>query len=299
MISVRAWHRRAARWIVVATLPAAAACSLFYPFDDITIGEGPRDGSASDALASDVSSSETGVPESGVPDRSSPGCPGERGSAMVRITVAGVADFCIDSTEVTRAQYQAFLDSSEQRIRPDAACTTNTSYLPAAPFPDLDSSLPVGKIDWCDAYAFCAWAGKRLCGAIGGGPLAPDATTDPDKGEWILACTKHGGRAYSYGGQSYVDGSCNSGFGDSGGAVLPVASLPTCQGGYDGVFDMIGNVYEWENSCDGVPGAEDAMCSDQGGSFRTSNGCKASGMTPHFWQFSGDWGIRCCADVKN
>src|SRR5689334_12145134 len=38
------------------------------------------------------------------------GCPSGRGPAMLRIDVA--APFCIDTTEVTRAQYKTFLDSA-------------------------------------------------------------------------------------------------------------------------------------------------------------------------------------------
>ena len=47
-----------------------------------------------------------------------------------------------------------------------------------------------------------------------------------------------------------------------GGTLVPVASLPGCQGGYPGVFDMSGNVEEVEDSCDDA-----GTCYSRGGSF--------------------------------
>jgi hypothetical protein len=32
-------------------------------------------------------------------------------------------------------------------------------------------NFPITNVDWCDAYAYCAGIGKRLCGKIGGGTL--------------------------------------------------------------------------------------------------------------------------------
>src|SRR6185437_5545544 len=110
--------------------------------------------------------------------------------------------------------------------------------------PPTKGSDPVVCVDWCDAQAYCAWAGKRLCGAIGGGP----ATTygDPNESQWYNACSNGGTTSFPYG-NDYVAGDCNG-----GATVAAVGTTPGCQGltsPYFGIFDMSGNVKEWEDHC--------------------------------------------------
>jgi len=90
-------------------------------------------------------------------------CPGDAGPTMVR-----VGSFCIDSTEVTVAHYAAFVDAYPSLDAQPPACSFNTSLAPVwpedagVPAPDM----PVRYIDWCDAYAYCLWAGA--CRSRGG-----------------------------------------------------------------------------------------------------------------------------------
>lgn len=99
---------------------------------------------------------------------------------------AGVFAFCIDRTEVTQSAYDAFLSATTNGgpARPDG-CTTKKSNTVAL---GSDGTMPVRNVDWCDAYAYCAWAGKRLCGRTGGGGAMTAAeTTSATGNEWHLA----------------------------------------------------------------------------------------------------------------
>jgi len=104
-------------------------------------------------------------------------CGGTGGPAQVAVDLLG-KQYCIDATEVTRAQYAVFYaDSNRPTI---ARCAWNTDYTATMwPATVMTQDYPVVGVDWCDAATFCAWAGKRLCGAIGGGTLvsAEAATT--------------------------------------------------------------------------------------------------------------------------
>jgi sulfatase modifying factor 1 len=54
-----------------------------------------------------------------------------------------------------------------------------------------------------------------------------------------------------------------------GGTTVPVGSMIACQSavpGYEGVFDLSGNVSEWQDSCDGT--GRSGVCLAQGGSFQ-------------------------------
>jgi formylglycine-generating enzyme required for sulfatase activity len=215
---------------------------------------------------------------------------------MVRVDVAGGPSFCIDSTEVTRAHYKQFLDAALSPSAQPAFCAqANPSFQTLA---DLTSDgvldLPVVQVDWCDALAFCTWAGKRLCGDLAdGGPLPFDAAADPARSEWTVACSRNGSRAYPYGGTSMPD-ACNAAS-DLG--AFAVGTKKGCQGGYDGIFDMVGNVTEWENACEGLEVDGGGRCADRGASYKYPGACSTAGSEMRTG-FASDWGIRCCATPK-
>jgi hypothetical protein len=107
------------------------------------------------------------------PDSIAGSCPsGLPGPAMVPAGAFALPTMCIDATEVTNAHYAAFLASSPAPGSGPGACTWNVRYEPLFhwPPPPERAAFPVVDVDWCDAFAYCAWAGKRLCGDPGGGP---------------------------------------------------------------------------------------------------------------------------------
>lgn len=229
---------------------------------------------------------------------------------MVRIPAPDGTTYCIDSTEVTNYQYLRFLqaktsaDGGTDTSGQDAWCSWNTSYEPEgmACVAHFDAYVrpdhPVVCVDWCDAYAYCKWAGKHLCGKIGGGANAYADPADPTKSQWFNACSKGGTLTYPYGG-TYSGLVCNGS--DNGGAVtVPVGSKATCEGGYAGLFDLSGNVSEWEDSCNGTAGPDDA-CRLRGGSFRygllvSSLRCDDAGTINRSISYNPEFGFRCCAE---
>jgi sulfatase modifying factor 1 len=218
---------------------------------------------------------------------------------MVLIEVSPTVHFCIDSTEVSRGQYKTFLDTNPLPSSQPSFCSWNTDLSPNTAIAPLTlTTLPVTKLDWCDAYAFCAWAGKRLCGSLAdGGPTrAPDGplhalAEDASTSEWMTACSHNNASNFPYG-PTLIPSNCNH---DGGTDPAPVGSYPNCVGGYPGLFDMIGNVTEWENFCDDGVG-KDAKCLDRGGSYAggAENRCNYASLDNVQVQ-SSDWGVRCCA----
>ena len=192
---------------------------------------------------------DAGVSEASTPPNT--GCP----AGMVRVDT-----YCIDRTEVTVARYARFVgsrgsDTTGQRTD----CVGNETFVPAnwetGRAPD---DFPVSNVDFCDALAFCAWDGKRLCGAIDGGALAMSAMNDPARSQWFRACSRAGTRTFPYGVD--LDGQrCSGAVRDAG--FQPSGSFADCEGGYDGILDLAGSVREWEDACD----AEG--CLQRGGAF--------------------------------
>jgi formylglycine-generating enzyme required for sulfatase activity len=158
------------------------------------------------------------------------------------------------------------------------------------------ATAAVSNVDWCDAFAYCAFAGKRLCGKIGGGPVAADAAADPAQDEWFAACSHadDGQHAFPYG-NVYDAATCNA----SSGARVAVGSFPGCVGGYPGLFDMAGNVWEWENRCLRGAAADAATdpCGTRGGGFSsgTSSTC-ANAQSDLRSTALEKVGFRCCAN---
>lgn len=235
---------------------------------------------------------------------------GLRGPLMVPIVVPESGSFCIDSTEVTNLHYRAFLQAGFPLDPQSALCGWNKDYTPAWWEGRPADNWPVIGVDWCDARAYCAWAGKRLCGKVGGGNIYSaypplHHPVDPLEGEWTYACTAGGTLTFPYGNvydatacvtQTY-DGDLYFTAGDH---IRPVREATRCGGGFAGLYDMGGNATEWVDSSNREVGESD-IANRFGASYVSysldslGTNCTAYGGATRDSQ-SGDTGIRCCKD---
>ncbi|MFW5738989.1 MAG: formylglycine-generating enzyme family protein [Myxococcota bacterium] len=209
------------------------------------------------------------------------------------------AGFWIDSTEVTRAQYQSWLDTTPLKAGQPSECNWNDDYTPGCHWPPGDEpDHPVSCVDWCDAYAFCSAVGKRLCGKIGGGPAALEDRDDSSRSQWYYACSSNGLYEYPYG-NDFNDSACNVEEAQQGG-IAGTASFEECKSsepGFEGVFDLTGNVREWTDACTGAAGADDS-CEERGGSYGMAGigtRCRLATTAKRNEPAEG-LGFRCCRD---
>jgi hypothetical protein len=232
--------------------------------------------------------------EGGTDTGSSIQCP----SGMLVVPVQGASAYCIDAVEVTYAEYTVFYDANPTTASQPASCAWNVGWTPSGAWPNSPSTgdEPVRYVNWCQADAYCTYAGKHLCGAIGGGSAAPANFKNASTDQWFNACSAQGENLYPYG-VTYNASDCNGG-GSAGPAVYE--SWLTCQGGEPGVYNMSGNVAEWEDACSASTGATDA-CPIRGGSYLDGSGnlrCDSDQTSLPITQprsYAGnDVGFRCC-----
>jgi formylglycine-generating enzyme required for sulfatase activity len=77
---------------------------------------------------------------------------------------------------------------------------------------------------------------------------------------------------------------------DASGTTKPVEGSPACNGALPGVYDMVGNVFEWENGC------SNGSCRARGGDYASpQTGCSL-GTLFNAAQGFPDVGFRCCID---
>lgn len=262
--------------------------------DDAAVADAGVDAATGDVATPDVSSD--AWPAEAVV--ASPGCGARPGPKMVRVeTLAdgGAVAFCIDTTEVTNAQYQHFLGSPTKPALP-AYCGGNT--WPAAVTDVTRRSRPRTNVDWCDAWAYCAWAGKRLCGAIGGGHGSYYDWLVSEHSQWSFAC-----------GNGVSDTRFPYGMGERADAcvtkaseVVDVASLDSCRGTvapFNEVYDMVGNAGEWDDACSGYEGTTPGtrVCKVRGGwTPNTGQSCDDEHESSADFT-AGDLSFRCCVDL--
>lgn len=259
--------------IVGALLVAASigACSSFEggstPTDDG--GLTGDDASGVDQLVDDVAAGDASTAEAAVDAAPFP--------EMVVVDFSS-KPFRIDREEVTAADWSAFVagaadagylatpgcaykNDSNGRRGPLDACLAGHGFAP---------NEPISCIDWCDADAYCRWRGKRLCGAIGGGPNGTDGESNAALSQWTQACIggNFGADQYPYPPDAAVPdgGICNNSDAHRGKAA-PVTDFPGCIGGVPGLHDMSGNVEEWVDSCSGTLNGPNDPCIIHGGSY--------------------------------
>jgi formylglycine-generating enzyme required for sulfatase activity len=154
--------------------------------------------------------------------------------------------FWIDRTEVTNAQYAAFLQDQGNQVEgyqpwldvEAGDCLieqAGDAFRPKAGYEDH----PVIRVTWYGAHAYCEWAGKRL----------------PTEAEWEKAARGPDGRIYPWGDEfdgtrlNFCDTNCprdsrQEAWDDGFAETAPVGSYPDGASPY-GALDMAGNAWEW------------------------------------------------------
>jgi formylglycine-generating enzyme required for sulfatase activity len=269
------------------------ACSSFGD-DEVGPADGDSGTSQADATSTQDGQAVDGGTEGGDGGPvTSPFCPTNvQGPKLV--FVEGV---CIDETEVTTAQYAAYWSARKNEVRSDACANveaTDPSTMGACQ--GRPGNYPVGCVNWCDAEAYCAWAGKRLCKAMGGDDLSWALRGEWGAAEWVHACTAGGKQTFPTGAFWDGDAGCNV-IGAS--ANGPVAADIGCEGP-NGVKHLAGNVGEWIGTC--TTSMEGVTCGVSGETwkFRSANAspgdCTAKDEDPRDGRYD-DLGFRCCANV--
>lgn len=246
-------------------------------------------------------------------------CPqGTGGAKMVLIPLPDGNAYCIDEREAVYAEYKAFLEAKGENFDGQPAeCEANTSFVPGWEDPsheipqcsvwliDSEPDRAVQCLDFCDAWAFCSWAGKRLCSEVGvkskGLHFVPDDELSQlyksARSEWFHVCSQGGTTEYPYGNE-YEPGKCidEAKIQTEGESALDVRDTTgnTCHGTsspYDEVHNMSGSVKQWQNIC------RTSGCAIQGGSWQTPSNCSDASGVKSLMSVNVGVGVRCCADA--
>ena len=171
--------------------------------------------------------------------------PGTCPADMVEVGLGGV---CIDATEITCPRMAEFLTEHGNECRPEGLVDPDSYYFCIEPTEDYCltetqgqwasrpgfEAYPITSVTFAGSLLACEAWGKRLCSIE----------------EWSRACEGPDAFSYPYG-NTYDPLACNAcndnEYPDCQYPREPenVGSFPGCEGGYGGLFDMIGNVSEW------------------------------------------------------
>jgi len=141
-----------------------------------------------------------------------------------------VDTFYMDTFEVTNGRYLEFVKATGHRVPQNPTNPTRNLWQGDA-ITDSLADRPVINVDWYDAEAYCKWAGKRL----------------PTEAEWEKAAKGTSDRRFPWGNVEPTDKHLNFNqrwIGEK--TLMPVGSYEAGKSPF-GVYDIVGNVWEWVN----------------------------------------------------
>lgn len=207
-----------------------------------------------------------------------PALPAQAGQASASRWIAHPEQpFDILATEATVADFQDCVSAGRcAKDSADPKCNAGDA---------AKAAHPVNCIDHDGAASLCSHLGGRLCTGS----------------EWLAACRGSDRRAFPYG-PEFQPSRCQVGSYDhaapGGRTTVAVGSLPDCQGGLSGLFDLSGNVGEWLADCKGD------YCKFRGAAYVGNEpvehfaGCGEVCSGNDKGLKSGAVGVRCCRDRK-
>ncbi|HSO38691.1 MAG TPA: SUMF1/EgtB/PvdO family nonheme iron enzyme [Labilithrix sp.] len=275
----------------VALAGAEGACTSFGTDDGPAEAGAGEGGSATDGSST--------LDSSAVPDSEPAGDSGAQPPGTV-----AVGGFFIDAHEATNGEFDAFLEAfAKGEVTATRSLQCKWKGAPsrkAACNPGLGPLKPATCVDWCDADLYCAHRGERMCGKRIGGAAERAKLTDRSHSQWMRACaSENASQTYPYPGAGDPS-RCNA-MDHASPGLADVMSFPMCQGSVPGLYDMSGNVLEWEDACetslvDG--GAAFSACYARGGSFANPTASASCNyISPPYLRSDAfdNIGIRCCS----
>ncbi|HEX2906567.1 MAG TPA: SUMF1/EgtB/PvdO family nonheme iron enzyme, partial [Phototrophicaceae bacterium] len=153
-------------------------------------------------------------------------------------TTHSVSTFCISKYPITNDQFKVFVEASDGyrddrwwNYSPDARDWHHT-HLEPLPIPDGRGNLPSVNVCWHEAMAYCRWLSVQTGLNV----------TLPTEQQWQRAAQGDDERQYPWGDEFEV-AYCNT-YESRCREATPVNHYPAGVSPY-GVFDMVGNVWEW------------------------------------------------------
>jgi len=257
-------------------------------------------------------------------------CPdGVQGSPMVLISDGQGRPFCIDARLASYGDYASFVAAKgddftgqpqECRwndnwglVTHELKKTSAYGYYPyCGPPPDhMPPDQLLRCIDFCDAWAFCSWSGKRLCGLRGADPgklTIVDSGGDgldgydkhkevalSQKSELFSVCTQGGTTKFPYGDQYFIGAcdECRNGYLEPNEPYIDHnVNLQKCGGSippYDQVYNLMGASYQWANIC-----SDSSHCLGYG-SCLPDRTCEQAYAVSELEVLTAT--VRCCADA--
>ena len=234
-----------------------------------------------------------------------------------------LSPYCIDTTEVTVAQYKECSDKGECKRAPrdndwpGITAREKKIYDPLCNIrePEAHANYPINCIDWELSDAFCKASGRRLSTEAewefatrgSDGRKYPWGDEPPTSGSRLNACGKE---CLAWGKKNNEEVSAMYAADDTFANTAPVGSFPNGASPF-GLQDVVGNVWEWASDWH-APYAPGAVVDPTGGATGTErvlrggawNGGDVAWVRPTY-RFKSEpglrshgIGLRCAKDLK-